>query len=216
MSIFDMFFVVLLGGIMFVLLNRYYKDKYRLVMETNKTAFDLQNKIIKSYKEIANGISFSGDDENILPTKDDLMSDISRSDDESISDDQLDSVSPTICKLFVFIYECDKLHNFLEKIHLYKKIECSSDAGKLLEAYKTEKKINDVQNILIDNIFPILKLFSETKDKKGKYNMLKLQINNLFEIYNNAFGEISKRIEGMDSRVEVIMKELSVKTGNPL
>jgi hypothetical protein len=101
----------------------------------------------------------------------------------------------------------------LEKIHLYKRIEYSSNADKLFEAYEIEKRINDIQDILANNTFPILKLFNELKDEKQKYDILKSQINNLFGIYNNAFDEISKKIKEMDSRVEIIMKDLFVKMG---
>jgi predicted RNase H-like nuclease len=102
-SVFDISLILFLGGIMFVFLNRYYKDKYKLIVETNKEAFDLQNKIINSYKEITNNNVSIKDNENILSINNALTSDTNRSTDETISDNQFDSISPIICKL-IFLF----------------------------------------------------------------------------------------------------------------
>jgi hypothetical protein len=212
-NVLNIFFILLSGGIIFVFFNRYYKDKYKLVMEKNKETYDLQSKIINLYKEITNNNAFIRDDKNILSKNDALISDMNRSADEITSNNQFDSIPPIIYKLFFFLYECNELHIFLRKIHLYKKIEYSSNADKLFEAYEIEKEIDYIQNLLSDNAFPILKLLTELKDERKKYDLLKLQINNLFEIYNIAFDEISKKIKEMDSRVEIIMKDLFVKKG---
>jgi Ni,Fe-hydrogenase III component G len=215
-SVFDIFLILLSGGIIFILLNRYYKDKYKLVMETNKEALDLKNQIINSYNAInKNSNNFIKDKKNILSINNTLASNINQSANkkEALLNNQSDPISSIIGILFVFIYECNELHIFLKKINLYKKIEYSSNTDKLFESYKIEKEINDLQNILMDNIFTILKLFDEIKDEKQKNEVLKLQIYNLFGIVDNAFDKISKNIKEMDTRVEIIVRDLLTKIG---